>query len=220
MTKPQSTLHTMQRPTTASSVELNRQDVYRPFETSATLPRLYQASIQTKMQVRANEIRGWLDNLLLMYENQIARNSTGLAWTRPRGSGAFAPTAPKANIVIEKKPRGRPKKIVTNRLKPFLKNFVFPRQALKFLPMFDDIVTGAVRLDAGGNDRPLSKTMMVSLLQVLDEVSTEAIQTTKGYSKRHSQRICQCLRIIESMAFKVAHKHWHPSTETDWSDAD
>ena len=86
--------------------------------------------------------------------------------------------------------------------------------------MFDDIVTGAVSADAGGNTRPLSKTMMVTLLQGLDEITADAIQEHKPMSLRHSQRVAMCLRIIEHAAFKVAQRHWYTPSETDWSDLD
>ena len=96
---------------------------------------------------------------------------------------------------------------------------MFPREALEKLPMFDDIVTGAVK-DSGGNTRPLSKTMMVSLLQGLDEIAANVIQKDAHLSLRHAQRIAMCLRVIERAAFKVAETHWYLPSETDWSGLD
>jgi hypothetical protein len=62
--------------------------------------------------------------------------------------------------------------------------------------------------------------MMVSLLQVLDEITTAAVQEATSKSLRHAQRIALCLRIIEGIAFKTAQVRWHPPTMIDWSDLD
>jgi hypothetical protein len=169
-------------------------------------------------KARAEEIHGWLDNLHLCYENYVATASSSAATAlRPLSHMTTdATSTAQVAMPVVKKARGRPKKSVTNRLKPFLKNFIFPRDALAALPMFDDIVTGAVRLDAGGNTRPMSKTMMVSLLQVLDEVTTEAIQEVIHCSLRHAQRLAQYLRIIEQAGFKAAQQRWHAPSGNDW----
>jgi len=170
----------------------------------------------------AEEIHGWLDNLHLCYENHVATASSSAAIAlrplchMPTDATGTAQVAPP----VVQKARGRPKKSVTNRLKPFLTNFIFPRDALAELPMFDDIVTGAVKLDAGGNTRPMSKTMMVSLLQILDEVTTEAIQEAVQCSLRHAQRLAQYLRVIEQAGFKVAQQRWHAPSESVWLDLD
>ncbi|MGJ7916366.1 hypothetical protein ACI48D_12940 [Massilia sp. LXY-6] len=188
--------------------------------TKKTRPATRQA--EWERQARAREIHGWLDNLHLLHENYIATNSDRRGITQPRcssGANTEQAIAVKATESVAKKARGAPKKVALNRLKPYLKHFIFPREALAGLPMFDDIVTGAVK-DSGGNTRPLSKTMMVSLLQGLDQITAEAIQEDKGLSLRHSQRIAMCLRIIERTAFKVAQAHWYAPSEVDWSDLD
>lgn len=193
-------------------------------QTKPTTKRLrsptQQASGREQQDV-ANEIHGWLDNLYLLSENYKARNPCGSAVVRaykrdatPATSASLAPIKPAA-----KRTRGAPKKVVLNRLKPFLTNVMFPREALQRLPMFDDIVTGAVK-DSGGNTRPLSKTMMVSLLQGLDQIAAKDVQAATGLSLRHSQRIAMCLRIIERAAFKVAERHWYLPDCLDWSHCD
>lgn len=172
-------------------------------------------------RVRAKEIHCWLDNLHLRLENYVAvKGKSGITGFPlcPAFERASA-SVPSAQPPIQKK-RGRPKKVVANRLKPYLQNFILAREALQALSGFDDIVHGAVRLDAGGNTRPLSKTMMVSLLQVLDEITTEAVRESIGGSVRHAQRVAMCLRVIERTAYKVAQIHWYVPTEADWSDLD
>lgn len=181
---------------------------------------------ERERQARADEIHGTLDGLYLRYENYIAKNIDGPAVSPADDTDTSTPTsvepAPTFKVVIlaAKKGRGQPKKIVANRLKPYLVEFIYPRDALRSLPMFDDIVTGVVNLDAGGNTRNLSGAVLVSLLQGLDNISTAAIQEATGKSERHCQRIGQYLRIIEREGFKVAQRHWPAPIEADWSDLD
>lgn len=172
-------------------------------------------------KIRAEEIHGWLDNLHLLHENYVAAKGRAGITGFPIYPAVerVAVTVPVA-LVPAQKTRGRPKKVVPNRLKPYLQDFIFAREALQALSGFDDVVHGAVRLDAGGNTRPLSKTMMVSLLQVLDEITAEAVQENIDCSLRHAQRVAMCLRVIELNAYKVAQNHWYAPAETDWSDLD
>lgn len=171
--------------------------------------------------IRAKEIHCWLDNLHLRLENYVAvKGKSDITGFSPCLAFERAPVnVPSAQPPMQKR-KGRPKKVVTNSLKPYLQNFIFAREALQALSGFDDIVHGAVRLDAGGNTRPLSKTMMVSLLQILDEITTEAVRESIGGSVRHAQRVAICLRVIERTAYKVAQIHWYVPTEADWSDLD
>jgi hypothetical protein len=62
--------------------------------------------------------------------------------------------------------------------------------------------------------------MMVFLLQVLDEITAEAVQEDIKCSLRHAQRIAMCLRVIELTAYKHARKHWHAPSEAGWSNLD
>lgn len=201
------------------SADSSEKAVSTKSRTKKTRPATRQE--EWERQARATEIHGWLDNLHLRYENYIARNGDRPPARPSSGSGTRIEQAftVKAAGPVAKKARGAPKKIVPNRLKRYLKHFMFPRDALERLPMFDDIVTGAVK-DSGGNTRPLSKTMMVSLLQGLDEIAAGEIQNDTGLSLRHAQRIAMCLRIIERAAFKVAQTHWYMPSETDWSGVD
>jgi hypothetical protein len=199
-----------------------------PIQSAAVKPRTKRTRSaapqrEREYQARADEIHGLLDNLYLQCELYIASNSDGQTnaqlddcGTSTQMSADPAPSIEPAKPAA-KKGRGQPKKIATNRLKPYLQGFTFPREALSALPMFDDIVTGTVNLDAGGNTRNLSKTVMVSLLQGLDEISTDAIQEATGQSKRHCQRIGQYLRIIERTGFRAAQTYWDTPLELDWS---
>lgn len=111
------------------------------------------------------------------------------------------------------KKRGRPSKAATNSLKHRLSGFNVPGLALAGLPGLDHIVTGAVNLDLDGNTRPLSKKVVISMLQRLDVISTKAVQeymhlTLRQCSERHAQKIAQCLRVIERAAASIAPSQW------------
>lgn len=117
-----------------------------------------------------------------------------------------------------KKKRGRPSKAATNSLKRRLSGFNAPGLALAGLPGLDHIVTGAVNLDLDGNTRPLSKKVVISILQRLDVVSTRAVQeymhlTLRQCSERHAQKIAQCLRVIEKAAASIAPSQWPGHSE-------
>lgn len=111
------------------------------------------------------------------------------------------------------KKRGRPKIVHINSLKACLSAFSAPGFALARLPHLDHIVTGAVNLDMAGNTRPLSKKLMVRLLQHLDVISTEAVKeymhlTLRQCSERHAQKIALCLRVIENTLAPIAKTKW------------
>jgi hypothetical protein len=182
---------------------------------------------QWELDAEAIQVNCRLDNLHLRLENHLQRDPTTilrLPSCRNSGSYAAAPRVVQADLadaVATKKPRGRPKKAEANRLKPYLQNFVFPKDALSALPMFDDIVKGAVVADAGGNTRPFSKSRMIRFLQSLDVISVEAIrQHEPQWSLRHAQKVAMCLRIIERHAFDIAVVQWHIPDDTDWTGID
>jgi hypothetical protein len=109
--------------------------------------------------------------------------------------------------------RGAPRKVRGNSLKPYLQGFNSPGDALRHLPHFDNVVTGAVNADFGSNTRPLSKKLVITLLQRLDLITAEAVQeymhlTLRRCSERHAQKIAQCLRVIEHAAKTVAETQW------------
>lgn len=114
--------------------------------------------------------------------------------------------------------RGAPKKVRNNSLKPYLQGFYHPGHALSKLPQFDHIVTGAVSMDMGGNTRPLSKKLVITLLRRLDVISTETVQaymlaTMRQCTPRHAQKIAQVLRLIVNATAKVAEAQWPPPGE-------
>jgi hypothetical protein len=118
-----------------------------------------------------------------------------------------------ATVAEEKRKRGRPATVHANTLKPYLQGFSAPGFALASLPSFDSIVTGAVNLDMDGNTRPLSKKLVVSLLQRLDVISAEGVReymhlTSRQCSERHAQKIALCLRVIERAAATAAATKW------------
>lgn len=121
---------------------------------------------------------------------------------------------------VKKAGRGAPRKVRANSLKPYLQGFNSPGHALRDLPHFDNIVTGAVNTDFGSNTRPLSKKLVITLLQRLNVITAEAVQeymhlTLRRCSERHAQKIAQCLRVIEHAARTVAEYQWPSSTTTN-----
>lgn len=141
-----------------------------------------------------------------------------LVWQRTEPSQE--PCTTPAVTAKGRKGRGRPANAHSNSLKPYLQGFNAPGFALAKLPLLDDIVTGALKLDLGGNTRPLGKKTIIRLLQRLDVISTKAVQeymhlTLRECSERHAQKIAQCLRVIEWSAAKVAKTQWPAPTEID-----
>lgn len=113
--------------------------------------------------------------------------------------------------VIAKR-RGRPPIIHSNSLKPYLRSYSSPGHALWRLPLLGHIVTGAVNLDYGDNEKPLGMKTALALLRSLDVISTEAIlehmeRSMRPCCERHAQRLAQCLRIIERAA-RAATSKW------------
>ncbi|QBE64279.1 hypothetical protein [Pseudoduganella lutea] len=113
----------------------------------------------------------------------------------------------------DSKRKGRPAKIQLNRIKPYLSCFSAPGYALHSLPQLDAIVTGAVNLDHGGNTRPFSKKLVLSMLRSLDTISTANVEaymesTLQECSNRHAKRIALCLRVIENAATKLSNTVW------------
>jgi hypothetical protein len=111
------------------------------------------------------------------------------------------------------KPRGRPAIVHVNTIKPYLQSFSSPGHALAKLPELSDIVTGAVSLDYGNNDKPLGIKTVLVLLRRLDEITSEAIEecmllSLRQCSQRHAQRLAQCLRVIERAAARIAKDKW------------
>lgn len=181
--------------------------------------RYVSRKAQWMLDRQAEETHCRLDNLHLQLENYTQANPDEvLSWWNP--ARASQPITGLDTAPGTKKGRGRPKKIEVNRIKPYLQGFMFAGEALSELPMLDDIVSGTVIADAGGNTRPFSKKKMVRFLQNLDVISTEAIREEMQCSLRHAQKVAMCLRIIERHAFEVAIKHWPLPTSTDWAGFD
>jgi hypothetical protein len=70
----------------------------------------------------------------------------------------------------------------------------------------------------GGNTRPLSKKLVITLLRSLDVISTQTVQaytlaTMRQCTLRHAQKIAQVLRLIVNATSKVAEAHWPPPGE-------
>ena len=131
---------------------------------------------------------------------------------------------PNKTVAPSKRPRGRPPKVDTNALKPYLQD-CSPGYALSKLPEFDDIVTGSVNMDLGDNARPLSKKIVIAMLRRLDVISTDTVQhymhmTLRQCCERHAQKIAQCLRVIQNASIKVAKTSWPRPEEIEQSHLD
>lgn len=125
-------------------------------------------------------------------------------------------------VAPPKRRRGRPAKLKTNLLKPYLQGIKSPGHALSILPGFDNIVTGAVNTDFGSNTRPLSKKLVITLLQRLDVISSKAVleymnKTLRMCCVRHAQKIVQCLGVVHNAAIKVARTQWPAPDEAGLS---
>ena len=101
--------------------------------------------------------------------------------------------------------KGRKKKMLDNAtVKAFLGDVcdsvdigsVFSDSAYYWL---DDIFTGVCRLDLGGNTRPLSKYLMLSILYHYDNIDSSIIMSECNVAIRQAQNIMQCLRNINRM---------------------
>lgn len=182
--------------------------------------------IHWRFRAEALQINCRLENQHLILENFVSLQHGYVIGpeTRSRHIGRESVQTTKVDVCLVaekcKKTRGRPKKITVNRLKPYLSGVIFLKDALKVLPMFDDIVTGAVTSDAGGNTRPYSKERMVHFLQGLDVIAAEAVMNELGGSLRNAQKVAMCLRIIERHAFSIAKDCWPLPVETNWDGID
>lgn len=92
--------------------------------------------------------------------------------------------------------RDRSYKRIFNELKMYLGSYLTLREAIIDLPLLEDLVFGALQLDLGGNSRPLNPNLIFAVLQQLDWITSETVETFVGCTTRHAQRIAMVLRII------------------------
>ncbi|MCG9077929.1 hypothetical protein [Laribacter hongkongensis] len=86
--------------------------------------------------------------------------------------------------------------LVAEHLSQYLNFTDFMRDAPgPFRAVLDDVITGASRLDLGGNSRPLGKVRLFTLLAHLPATTAEAFQCPD----RHARKIAAVLRVA-SMA--------------------
>lgn len=114
---------------------------------------------------------------------------------------------------VKKQARGRPSMAVANKLKPYLQGFATARKALSCLAVFDDIVTGATKLDRHGNTRDLNKYQMTAMLSELDVITSDAVMQWMGCEKRHAQKVAACLRLVITLACPHADTWPKPKTK-------
>lgn len=126
-------------------------------------------------------------------------------WVEPE----IKESLPPSTLIKKKRGGGRKPTVQKNTLKPYLEAFSAPGLALAAAPELNTLVTGAVYLDMGGNTRPLSKKLILSMLLRLDEISTKAVQdymhlTLRPCKDRQAQNIACCLRVIINAAAKLS----------------
>lgn len=88
------------------------------------------------------------------------------------------------------------RKKVVNSIQMYLVDHMTLDEALVDLPLLDNLIVGAARLDLGGNSRPLSSSLLFALLKNLDVITPITVRDFRGCSERHSQKLAQALRII------------------------
>jgi len=84
----------------------------------------------------------------------------------------------------------------------YLENVSNYQQACAEYCFFNDIATGTANLDAGGNTRPLSKTMLFDIISSLPVISSKTVQARTGLSRSHAARVAMFSRIL-SKAFEM-----------------
>jgi hypothetical protein len=103
---------------------------------------------------------------------------------------------PAATRGIPAREQDRSYKRIFNGLKMYLGGYLTLREAVADLPLLENLIVGALQLDLGGNSRPLNPNLIFAILQQLDWISSETIETFVGCTTRHAQRIAMVLRII------------------------
>ena len=88
------------------------------------------------------------------------------------------------------------KKQLDNLAKLHFQNYACLDDAREVYPSLDNILTGALALDMGGNTRPLRRNVIFALLQSLDVISPTRVRESMGNSKSHSEKIAMVLRVI------------------------
>ncbi len=77
-----------------------------------------------------------------------------------------------------------------------LADFVTVSEAIEVFPGLDDILTGTAKLDYNGNSRPFSKRALFHILQVLPEISVDAVsEANPRWSRGHCSKVCMALRV-------------------------
>jgi hypothetical protein len=92
--------------------------------------------------------------------------------------------------------RSRRKRI--NRAKTLLEHYVKLEEATEDYPIFDHVLTGGAELSLGGNTRPLNRGRLFHMLQHLHVISPCAVRDLMGYSKSHSEKVVNVLRVVEA----------------------
>lgn len=77
----------------------------------------------------------------------------------------------------------------------YLTDFMTYKEAVSCMPKLDDIVTGVSML-CYGNNKPLSKNLLFSMLRDLDEINTNTVMEYTRYAKTTSSRLAQHLRVL------------------------
>tara|TARA_R110000868_G_scaffold411370_1_gene703359 strand:+ start:2494 stop:3042 length:549 start_codon:yes stop_codon:yes gene_type:complete len=125
--------------------------------------------------------------------------------------------------------RGRPAKVLVN---PFV-GHLGPTTCVGRYPYFAmDIIEGIARLDWHSHrpdvvSKPLSVRRMLSILEVLEEITTAAVGELLGIADRHSRRYVKAIELAVPWMMKSRPQHLIddmegnlPDGQSEWEDLD
>lgn len=131
-------------------------------------------------------------------------------------------TAYYANSAVKLSPvtaTGRPSKVYNNflvaeHLSQYLNFMDFMRDAPgPFRAALDDVITGATRLDLGGNSRPLGKARLFTLLAHLPAISTATTAEAFQCTEQHARKIAAVLRVASTALHEWIVRHMEAGGE-------
>ncbi|MCG9081555.1 hypothetical protein [Laribacter hongkongensis] len=104
--------------------------------------------------------------------------------------------------------RGHDNSLVAEHLSQYLNFTDFMRDAPgPFRAALDDVITGATRLDLGGNSRPLGKARLFTLLAHLPAISTATTAEAFQCPDRHARKIAAVLRVASTALHEWIVRH-------------
>lgn len=98
----------------------------------------------------------------------------------------------------EERTKGRKPVVLDNAdLVQLFEGVMFSMKECTLPSSFEDIFYGVVRLDLGGNTRPLSTMVVYRLLSKLDKLSSDIIADALGLSDRQARKYMQACGLVQ-----------------------